>query len=67
MSERGVWIALAVIMTIGLATMAAGSARQEQRKDCMDALATPGVSDPAYNNLSVEFAEGLEECMEMRQ
>lgn len=66
MSERSVWIALAVIMAVGIGTMAAGSAQYETRKDCMAALSTPGVSDPAYNDKSVEFAKGLEECMGRR-
>ena len=70
MNSNAVLIAcIAVAAVLGVAYLAAvgGSmAEQDQRNQCMSALSTPGVSDPEYNEKSVEFAQGIERCMEGR-
>lgn len=67
MNSNATVIALGAIVVVLALAYAAGfggsMAEQNQRRVCMEALSTPGVDDPAYDEKSIEFAEGLERCM----
>lgn len=56
--------AVAVLGVVYLGAVGGSMAEQDKRNECMSALSTPGVSDPEYNEKSVEFAQGLADCME---
>lgn len=53
-----------VLMAVYLTAIGGSMAEQDKRNECMSALSTPGVSDPEYNEKSVEFSQGIADCME---
>jgi hypothetical protein len=57
-----VWIVTVAVVAVLVGVGLAGDETGEQR-ECMSALSTPGVEDPAYDEKAVEFAEGIERCM----
>jgi hypothetical protein len=58
-----VWVVTVAIVAV-LVGMSLAGRDAADRRECMSALSTPGVEDPAYDEKAVEFAEGIERCME---
>lgn len=57
-------VGLALVVALYVANIREGIASQEQRRECMSALSTPAVTDPAYDEKSTQFTEGIEACMQ---
>lgn len=67
MKSNALMVACAVALALVVASYAMvvrdGMHAQEQRRECMAALHTPGVEDPEYDQKAVEFTEGIEGCL----
>jgi hypothetical protein len=57
-------LGLALFVVGGLLISCGIQLQESRRYECTSALATPGVDDPDYDRKAVEFAEGMEACLQ---